>query len=60
MRGIRVAGRQQVSYTCSYKMNAPHVDHCEFYIRLTGGDDDAPVSLGPFWRRPMRIVGVAH
>jgi hypothetical protein len=39
---------------------APNVNRCPFYLRLTGGDDDAPVSLGAFWRRPMRIVGVAY
>jgi hypothetical protein len=60
MRDIRVAGRPQVSYTCGLHFRAPNVERCPFYVRLVGGDDDAPVTLGAFWRRPMRIVGVAY
>ena len=30
------------------------------FWHVVGGDDDAPVSLGAFWRRPMRIVGVVR
>ena len=29
-------------------------------MRLVGADDDAPVSLGAFWREPMAVVGVAR
>jgi len=60
MRDIRVAGRPQVSYTCGLNFRAPDVGRCPFYVRLTGSDDDAPVTQGAFWRRPMRIVGVAY
>jgi len=59
MRDISVARRPQVSYTCGLYFRAPNVERCQFFERLVGGDDDAPVSLGAFWRRPMRIVGVS-
>jgi len=59
MRDMRVAERPQVSYTCGLNFRAPNVEQCPFYVRLTGGDDDEPPRI-PFWRRPMRIVGVAR
>ena len=59
IRDIRVAFRPQVSYTCPHHFRAPNVERCQFFERLVGADDDAPATLGAFWRRPMRIVGVA-
>jgi hypothetical protein len=63
MRDIRVAKRREVGYTCNLHRDAPNVQRCPFYMRLVGGDDDAPVSLsatlGAFWRRRMVIVGTA-
>jgi hypothetical protein len=48
MRDIRVAGRPQVSFTCPSHFRVPNVERCPFYVRLVGGDDDAPTSLGQF------------